>query len=595
MVDERYGLTFVGKRDSIAALERPTDATLIPREDSSIDFDAAQDVLIEGDSLEVLKILAAPYFGKVQMIYVDPPYNTGKDFVFRDSYAESRDDYLHRSGQVDEAGGRLTSNPETSGRYHSAWLSMMYPRLVLARQLLREDGLFFVSIDDHEVHNLRLLLDEVFGQENFIAQITLVSNRGGRDYMKVALTHEYLLCYGRDEAATVRELPKEQPSLPHEDGRGPYALRELRNRNPRFSPKNRPNLFFPVHVHPGLRDPTGCCAIALEPATGHEVTVEPRNSRGEDSVWRWSRDRLQRALVPGDPVASDVVARQRSDGGWNVYEKHRKSTTKVRSVWDDKELRSERGTHALRELFGELVFDHPKPVELIRRCLQLGTDEEGIVLDFFAGSGTTAQAVLELNQSDGGSRRYVLVQLPEPTPEGSVARQAGFETIFSLCHERIRRVLERLGPGATPGLRTFSVAPSQIRRVWRGAATEPDEYLGSMERTLDRVSTGAGDFALLWEILLRSGLGLDAHVRPLPGMQAGGYRAIDPDSGRTVVVCLEGHLDRLSVVVCLEGHLDRKTVERLDLPRGTRLVCLDRALDDEVATNLARRFTLETI
>jgi adenine-specific DNA-methyltransferase len=383
-VSEGFGLRFADRDAVLAALHRPATSTIRAIPERSVGFETACDAVIEGDNLEALRLLVPAYGGRIQMIYIDPPYNTGHDFVYRDRFGETSSAFLRRTGQTDAYGAALVANPRTDGRYHSAWLAMMYPRLWVARQLLADDGVLFCSIDDHEVHHLRMLLDEIFGEECFVAQIVVVGNRGGRDYLRIAVTHEYLLCYGATPEARIREVAKVGPPPRHEDARGRYELRELRNRNPRFHPGNRPNLFYPIHAHPELVDPQGGHAISLDPRPGYTVVVEPRNSAGEGSVWRWGRSKLSAAVVPDDPAASEVVARPRRDGGWNVYEKHRKSTTKARSLWAEPEVRSERGTIELRERLGVAAFDHPKPVELVRRCVELGTDPDGIVLDFFA-------------------------------------------------------------------------------------------------------------------------------------------------------------------------------------------------------------------
>ncbi len=428
-----FGLEFAGKAAALAEIARSPRAVLDLKGEGSPDH-----VLVEGDNLEALRILAGAYSGRVQMIYIDPPYNTGSDFVYRDRYALSAEAY--RAELLAE--GALVSNPKGSGRYHSAWLSMMLPRLALGRQLLAPDGLCFVSIDDHEVHRVRMLLDEVFGEDCFIAQVTVVTNRGGRDYLRIATGHEYLLVYGATPSAAVRELPKGGPPPKYEDELGPYDLRELRNRNPRFTPDNRPNLAYPIYVDPQNEDAHGCAAVALEPRSDADVPVTPLNSKGGGSVWRWGRPKLGAALVIGDPRASQVVARRRRDGAFNIYEKHRKRTTKAKGLWDDAAMRTEQGTIELRQLLGAPVFDHPKPVALVRRCLALATDaDDAIVVDFFAGSGTTAHAVVEQNAADGGKRRSLSVQLDAPTPSGSAAAKAGYSTLCSVTRARLEKVL----------------------------------------------------------------------------------------------------------------------------------------------------------
>lgn len=289
MDDERFGLRYPGKADALQLAHGEPGARLV-RASASDDpgFDDAHDVLIEGDNLEALRLMRGAYAGMVQCIYIDPPYNTGHDFVYRDRFAEGAASYGRRSAQLDEEGARLVANPESHGRFHSSWLAMMEPRLRVAHELLHDDGLLFVSIDDHEVHHLRVLLDEIFGPECFVSQIVVVGNRGGRDYLRIATTHEYLLCYGRSPDAPVRPLPRQGPAPRHRDGRGPFELRELRNRNPRFSPANRPNLFYPIWVDPQRADADGLCPVGLEERDGW-VPVEPRNREGAPSVWRWGR------------------------------------------------------------------------------------------------------------------------------------------------------------------------------------------------------------------------------------------------------------------------------------------------------------------
>lgn len=272
---ERYSFTWAGKRDAIRLLQTPSRATLVPAPDESVNFDATENLFIEGDNLEVLKLLYKPYAGRVKMIYIDPPYNTGNDFIYPDNFADPLDTYLKLTGQKDGNGNLLTSNPETNGRYHSAWLSMMYPRLFVGRQLLSDDGFIFVSIDDHEVHNLRMLMNEVFGEENFVAEIVVQSNKRGQTYKEIAKSHEYLLLYMRSGDPSLNELQKDEGSLPYEDSRGPYDLWELRNRNPKFGRHNRPNLYFPIYVAPGVKDERGHSKISMHRSDAFSIEVLP--------------------------------------------------------------------------------------------------------------------------------------------------------------------------------------------------------------------------------------------------------------------------------------------------------------------------------
>lgn len=545
MTSEPFGLRYAGRDDAIRRAHEAPEARLVSDRARSIDFDGARDVLVEGDNLDALKLLRSAYAGAVQCIYIDPPYNTGHDFVYRDRFDEDVATYQRRSGQRDEDGARLVPNPESHGRFHSRWLSMMEPRLRVAHELLRDDGVLFVSIDDHEVHHLRMLLDGIFGPECFVAQVVVVGNRGGRDYLRIATTHEYVLCYGRRPDAPVRPLPRQGPTPKHRDDRGPFELRELRNRNPRFSPANRPNLFYPIFVDPESADGDGLCPVSLDERDGC-IAVEPRNSRGAASVWRWGRPRTLGAIVDGDAAGSEVVARRRRDGGYNVYEKHRAQTTKAKSLWDEPQMRTEQGTRTLREHLGVAAFDHPKPVALVERCLRLGSDPGGVVLDFFAGSGTTAEAAMRLDETGQGEpRRIVLAQLPELLPAEAEARALGAETIADVCRLRFAKV----APSGR-GLRCFRLEPRS------GAAVPSDDP---------------------WAPALAAGLPLTARVE-----------ACGPSTWRL-------HDRGRSVVVSLAPALSATSLDWAAIPPETPIVCRAEALDDELAFNLARRHPLSLL
>lgn len=554
----------------LAALHEQPAAQLRVDRAGSLRFDAAQHVLLEGDNLQALELLAPAYSHRVQAVYLDPPYNTGRDFVYRDRFAEGQGDFLRRTGQVDDRGEALVANPSASGRHHSAWLSMIYPRLWWIRQLMAEHGVLFCSIDDHEVHRLRMVLDEVFGEECFIAQIVVVTNRGGRDYLRIATGHEYLLCYGATPDAPIRELPRAIRSK-HADARGPYELRELRNRNPKFHPGNRPNLHYPIYVDPSRASGNGEHPVSVEPAAGFEIEVRPMNSAGQGSVWRWGRPKTEVGIVAGDPEASEVVARKRRDGGWNIYEKHRKQTTRARGLWDDTGVRTERGTIDLRERLGAAVFDHPKPVELVRRCLQLATDPDGIVLDPFAGSGTTAEAVLRQNEADGGNRRALLVQLAESTPSDSPARAAGYETVAQVCRARIEAALQGR---PVDGLRCFTVEPERSDRagVEAGVGLEDVEALRAREarRTADQVE-------LVWHRALRAGIGLDARLE-----RRGSFEVlVDAPTGRMFAWSTD-------------ASIDRRAVEALELSPSATVIVPDLALSDADRIALAASLRVES-
>ena len=394
----RFHFSWAGKHDAVALLQTPSRGTLVPCPDQSVNFDATGNIFIEGDNLEVLKLLFKPYFGRVKLIYIDPPYNTGQDFVYPDNYADPLKTYLQLTGQVDSEGNLLTSNPETSGRYHSAWLSMMYPRLFLARQLLSDDGMIFVSIDDHEVDHLRMLMNEIYGEENRIECFIWKKSYGGGAKEKYAVTqHEYVLLYAKD-LSEIRDL-----WLPPDPGaearyykykdekletRGPYRVKPLEATK---SMDRRPNLVY-----------------AIPSPKGGEVWPKRQ--------WWWGKERTMLALKN-----NELVFTGEGDSASVSYKQYLRDENgeargaKPFSVIDG--IYTQQGTSDLVELFGEAVIQFPKPVALLKKLVSTGssTDEGHIILDFFAGSCTTAQAVLELNAEDGGNRQFIMVQLPEPT------------------------------------------------------------------------------------------------------------------------------------------------------------------------------------
>ena len=579
---ERFGLFWPGKKAALRAAQEPTTATLRPDRDNSKDWDTTKNVFIEGDNLEVLKVLQKHYHGKIKMIYIDPPYNTGKDFVYPDNYKEGLATYLEWTKQVNEEGKKVSTNSESEGRYHSNWLNMLYPRLKLARNLLTNDGVIAISIDDNEAPRLRQLCDEVFGADNFIAQVVTQANKGGRDYLPLAQTHEYVLIYARMYAnAGIFEIPKVDNTLPFVDAQGRYETRELRNRNPRFNRTNRPNLFYPFFVDPDNVDANGYSAVSLVKDERHTLEVFPRNSQKEDGCWRWGTKKVELSIVLGNPDASQVVAKAVRTGGWNIYEKNRKSTQKAKTIWDETEIRTEAGTREVRELFGKTVFDHPKPVALLKKIIAISTtsDEDHLILDFFSGSGTTGHAVMDLNKEDGGSRRWLLVQLPEPTPE-SAAREEGYQTISALSRRRLElagRVLksELSGQSVDVGFRAYTLVDTNFSK-WRVLSdVEPDTLEQHLLDLRDSAVENATADALLAEVLLKQGYSLTEQV------------ATEEIDGLPIQSVGDGLL-----LACLDKHI-KPTLEQLRAVVETepsKFVILEDAFrgDDELKTNLAQ-------
>ncbi|MFN6145258.1 MAG: site-specific DNA-methyltransferase, partial [Planctomycetota bacterium] len=456
---ERYGLTWPGKAACFQTIQRPSLATLRPKPGESVDFDTTQNVIIEGDNLEVLKLLQKSYLGKVKMIYIDPPYNTGNDFIYPDNYTESLKTYLEYTGQVDGEGRKFSTNTEADGRFHSKWLNMMYPRLYLARNLLREDGVIFISIDDHEVENLRRLCGEVVGEEGFLGCITWQKKYApANDTIDFSATHDYVAVYARSRKvgdlgeflATLNREPRTEAmndaySNPDGDPRGVWKAGDYTCNK---TAEERPNLYYPI----------------IHPKTKQEIWPK------KTAVWRYSKEAHARHVAEGRVWWGA--------NGDNRVPAFKRLLTEVggvvaQTVWLWKDVghtdEARKGLASLLSDGGDSVFDTPKPVSLIAKMLALATSKENdIILDFFAGSGTTAHAVLEQNKKDGGNRKFLLVQLPEPTG------RTDYPTIADITKERVRRVIKNLNdadkgqlrsandPKPDRGFRVFQLAPSNF-------------------------------------------------------------------------------------------------------------------------------------
>ena len=586
---ERYSFTWAGKRDAIRLLQMPSRATLNPARDESVDWDTTKNAFIEGDNLEVLKLLLKPYYGQVKMIYIDPPYNTGNDFVYPDNYADPLDTYLKLTGQKDSDGNLLTTNADTSGRYHSAWLSMMYPRLFLAKQLLREDGVLFVSIDDNEFHNLRFTLNEVFGEENFVASITVEGNPRGRDYGGVARMHDYLLIYSKSELSELRGLENPDKTFPYSDAHGGFEVRELRNRNIAFHIGNRPNLHYPFYVNENKKDSNGFFEIALEPQPGWRE-VYPKESQGYKTVWRWGKERAAKYLN------TEIVAKKMGSGDYQIVEKYRKTTKLARTIWTDKDVNTEKGTLLVKELFDAKVFSFPKPVEMMQRIVEMSTSDDDLILDFFGGSSTTAHAVFLQNRSDGGSRNFILVQLPEPTEPQSQAHKSGFHNLAMIGAERIRRAIKvlksdkqnklKLSERSEPedlGFRVYKLAESNYK-PWTGVEdNDPDKYAAELEMFADPLKDEWTPVSVMHEVAVKEGYGLGLNIAQVDGVKSNKvYRVSDPDKEQ-------------SFFICLDNKLDPQTPRELALQKDDTFVCRDIAMTDELEANLALQCRLKTV
>ena len=513
--NERYVLNWAGKSDAFRVMQQPSSATLVPCREESVDFDNTQNIFIEGENMEVLKVLQKSYFNKIKMIYIDPPYNTGNDsFIYPDKFSETKEEYMRRVGDKDEDGymtreGMFRKNSKENGQYHSNWLNMMMPRLYLAKSLLREDGVIFVSIDDNEVHNLRLLMNEIFGEENFIAQLIWQKRKGGgNDSKYIAVDHEYILIYVKsiiaNESWRIAYDKKYLARYEFEDEQGKFYYDTL-SRN-------------------GLQNPIIYDVVCPD---GHVI---------KNGTWQVSEKTFKEGLESGE-----IVFIKTKKGNYSVVRKVRMPEGKVsRSIINH--VTNKNSADEMDALFeNPKMFSNPKPSALLKLLFQLkpSSTEEDIILDFFAGSGTTAHAVMQLNKEDGGKRKYICVQLPELCDEKSEAYKAGYKTIAELSKERIRRAgmnirteveaeqakqqgrldFEGEEPVRMPdlGFKVFKLAESNFKQ-WRDIkGSDKEEWKQQLFDLLDPLAKNATVGNMVYELLLKSGKDLNSRIEHKAG------------------------------------------------------------------------------
>jgi adenine-specific DNA-methyltransferase len=503
--NERYVLNWAGKSDAFKVLQIPTTATLKPQPDQSVNFDTTQNIFIEGENLEVLKVLQKAYYGKIKVIEIDPPYNTGNDsFIYPDSFKESKADYEKRIGDKDEEGylmkeGMFRKNSKDSGHYHSNWLSMMYPRLFLAKNLLRDDGVIFVHIDDNEVHNLRLLMNEIFGEENFISSFIWKSRQivDSRTQNGVSNDHEYILVFGKNSGGLRgRKSSIDKYKNPDNDERGAWMSNSILGL---ATAGQRPNLHYDI----------------TDPETGNSYSPPP------DSGWRYSKDTMankikeKRIVFPskkeGRPREKKFILELESE------------YTGFSSLISTDVGYTLNGTRELRDNLEGNYFPFPKPVSIIKKLIEQGVsyeaNDQNIILDFFGGSGTTAQAVLEQNKEDGGNRKFILVQLPELTDESSEAFKANYKTIADISKERIRRVIKKIekeikenknllnedeNKNLDLGFKVFKLSPSNFK-IWRGNEITEENLVEQLDAFTNPVREDSKKDNMLFELILKAG------------------------------------------------------------------------------------------
>ena len=497
---EAYEFTWVGKKAAIVEANRPIRKTLRPCKEDSVDWDTTENLYIEGDNLEVLKLLQESYLGAIKMIYIDPPYNTGHDFVYPDSFMMDNEDYNEGTGYFDEDGNvnYKRENSTTAGKYHSDWCSMIYSRLSLARNLLSEDGVIFISIDDNEQSNLKKICDEVFGAGNFMTCITRATGTptgGGFDGLVNEL--DYILVYAKNSSLThINGLPMDEESAKiydQVDEYGRYLIRPLRRTGGEDRREDRPTMYFPLTAPDGTQ-------------------VYPIGPTGYESRWICSPETAKK--MEAEHMLAWKKTKRQGEEVWQVYQKfYLENRTKAPgNLWTDVEG-NKKATRDIRNLFeSNKVFDFPKPIGVLKKMIQIASDSDSLILDFFSGSGTTAQAIMEMNKEDGGNRKFILVQIPEETPDGSEAKKYGFSTISELGKERIRRAGKQIADDSDllsakldVGFRVLKLDDSNMNDVYYSA----DEYSQDMLSLFEsNVKADRTDLDLLFGCLLEWGLPL---------------------------------------------------------------------------------------
>ena len=553
---ERYHLNWPGKREALLTANAPIAKTLRPVREESVDFDTTKNLFIEGDNLDALKLLQETYLGKVKLIYIDPPYNTGNDFIYEDDFSEEVAAYFRRSNQVDEEGNRLIANTLANGRFHSDWLSMVYPRLKIGRNLLAEDGVLFVSADYHESANLRKICDEIFGEQNFQADISwqkrYTRSNNTQDFTTVV---EHILVYSQSDAFRVNLLPRTDEadgrySNPDNDTRGPWKGASFLNP---ATPEQRPNLCYPIK----------------NPNTGQTTTPTT-------NAWRRSKDEFERLQNEGllywgsngDAAIPSI----------KMFLSEARGLTPI-NFWDHAYAgNTDDGTRDVSSLFGSKVFDNPKPVQLMKRILEHATTQDSIVLDFFAGSGSMAHAVLEKNAEDGGKRRFIMIQIDEDTPSDSTAHKVGYNTISEISKERIRRAGKKVSGGkmdVDTGFRVLKVDTSNMADVYYA----PDALdKSNLDLFVDNIKPDRTAEDLLFQVMLDWGVDLALPIEK-KAIQGKDVFFVDGDA---LVACFDAH-----------GGIDEDFVKELAKHQPLRVVFRDSGFKDSaVKINVEQIFKL---
>ena len=582
---EVYDFTWVGKRAALQEAAAPINKTLRPCPKESVDWENTQNLYIEGDNLEVLKLLQNSYMGKVKMIYIDPPYNTGNNLIYKNDFSVSEKEFFKKSGVVDEYNNKLFVNTQANGRFHSDWCSMIYARLLICRSLLTKSGIICLTIDDSEIENVTAIMNEVFGEANHLATIVVKNNPSGRSTTKGAsISHEYALFYGADEDTTLGRLPRNDAQIARykeKDDVGAFEWVNFRKHG--GYKEDAPSMYYPIYVKkdcssfriPKLEwnDAQKEYTI-LEQPNSDEIVSLPIDEQGRPRRWKWG---LDRALIS----ESEMMAKKDRSGEPTVYIKARMNEEGMLplTVWDDKQYSStEYGANLLKKMFNAYYFDYPKSLYDVIDSLRIeNLDKDAIVLDFFSGSATTAHATMKLNAEDGGNRKFILVQLPEKTEEDSSTYKDGYHTICDIAKERIRRAGKKIkeeSPLTTQdldtGFRVFKCESSNYKDV----AFAPKDYTQDMlAGLLDNIKEDRTDLDLPFDYMLRCGVGLSL-----------------PRSSQKVDGCTIHNVNDGDLVACFDGNVTEKVIDAIAALSPVRVVFRDSSFNE--AANKMNLFEL---
>lgn len=568
---ERYGMDWPGKKEALMLIQTPSAATLNPCREESVSFDTTENLFIEGDNLEVLKLLQKSYYGKVKVIEIDPPYNTGKEFIYPDNYSETLETYLEYAGLIDDKGKKFSTNTANEGRFHTKWLNMMYPRLYLARNLLKDDGVIFIHIERNEQDNLIKLGHEIFGEENFLGCLIWRKKEGGGmadDYF--VTEHEYIVVYQKSSDFIWQDevLNASESDFKNEDDGGKYTLVKLAKWGNTARRADRPSMYFSI----------------VDPDGNENYPIAPDGSEGR---WRLGKNSIKSLL------AENLVEFKKRDEKWVPYEKIYFDSEKTK----DKKLRSilyniggtASGTNELTLLFGKKdVFDNPKPTSLLQSYIKWNANFDSIVLDFFSGSSTTAHAVLDQNKKDGGNRKFIMVQLPEPCAEDSEAFKTGYKTIADIGKERIRRVIKKLNEeqegkldlGSADvqdrGFKVLKLDKSNFKQ-WQKLAPDakPEQIEKQLFDHIDHIEHKATPEDLLFEILIKAGFMPTEKVQTITL------------AGIPIFSIADGGL-----LVCLADNVTKELINAVAEAEPMQFICLDKAFggNDQLKANAVQTF-----